>query len=289
MASLATHFSASVLFIPIGLRRLVSSSSLFLQNPSHFRSKLWYFSDQNFKNFDLYALLIALPIASFSELFIFFSFSGHPNYRFSFIHQSLTLLAFWVLIILIIVREFMGTSLVNESFVFVFGGAVFLMEYSVMGKGVSGLAGVLYGFLGGLTLVCAGSCIYLSVKPSAFFAEFLLCSGMVFKGTWLLQAGFSLYTDAFGLKGCQKVSFLEPQKESLDVHCDLVEDSLRGVALMHFLFTVHAIVVMILGVGVFGVLASNRSMRCGEARGPLLAELESTGTRMRALPELEMD
>ncbi|KAK7279197.1 hypothetical protein RJT34_24243 [Clitoria ternatea] len=293
MASLATHFSAFVLFFPIGIRRLLSSSSMYLHNPSQFRSKLWYFSDPKWKNLDLYALLVALPIASFSELFLFFSFSGHPTYRFSFFQQSLTLLAFWVLVILIFVRDYVGgTLLLNESFVFLFGGVVFLLEYSVIGKGVSGIAGAVYGLLSGLTLMCAFSCIYLSVMPCAFFAEFFLSSGMVFKGTWLLQVGFSLYTDAFGLNGCQNVSpFLAlPQNEDVDVHCDLVEDSLRGAALMQFLFSVHAILVLVLAVGVFGVLASNRNLRYGEARGPLLAEIESASLRMRGvLPELEME
>lgn len=183
----------------------------------------------------------------------------------------------------------MGASLIDESFVFLFGGVVFLVEYSVMGKGVSGLAGVVYGLLGGLTLVCAGACIYLAFKPSAFFAEFLLSSGLVFKGTWLLQVGFSLHTDVFGLKGCGKITFLGPQKESVDVRCDLDEDSLRGVALMWFLFTVHAIGVMVLVVGAFGMLGGNRSMRYGEARGSLLAEIESASSRIRGLPELEME
>ena len=96
-------------------------------------------------------------------------------------------------------------------------------------------------------------------------AEFLLSCGLVFKGTWLLQVGFSLYTDVFGLKGCGKITFLG--KESVDVQCDLNEDILRGVALMHFLFIVHAIGVMVLAIGVFGVLAGNKSLRCGEARG----------------------
>ncbi|XP_061360830.1 uncharacterized protein LOC133304784 [Gastrolobium bilobum] len=260
MASLATHFSGFLLLFPIGVRRLLSSSSLYLQNPSHFRSKLWYFSDPRWKNIDLYVLLIALPIASFSELLFFLSFSGHPTYRFSFFQQSFAVLAFWVLIILIIVHE-----------------------------GISGLAGVVYGLLGGLTLVCAASCIYLSVKPAAFFAEFLLSSGLVFKATWLLQAGFSLYTDDFGFKGCQKISLLSPLKESVDVHCELDENSLRGVTLMNFLFTVHAILVLVLAVGLFGLLASNLNLRCGEPKGPLLAELESTSMQMGALPELEME
>ncbi|KAL9319376.1 hypothetical protein ACSQ67_015893 [Phaseolus vulgaris] len=289
MASLATHLCGFVLFFPVGIRRLLSSTSLYLHNPSHFRSKLWYFSDPKWKTFDLYALLIALPIFSFSEFFLFFSFSGHPTYKFSLFQQSLAILAFWLLTILIIVREHVGgTSLVDESFVFLSGGVVFLLEYFVMGKGVSGLAGSVYGFLGGLTLVCAGACICLAAKPSAFFAEFLLSCGLVFKGTWLLQVGFSLYTDFFGLKGCGKMNFSEPLKDTVDVHCDLDEDSLRGVALMNFLFTVHAIGVVVLAVGAFGVVAGNRSLS-GEARGPLLSEIESASFRTRALPDLEME
>ncbi|KAH1190188.1 hypothetical protein HKD37_20G056455 [Glycine soja] len=230
MASLVTHFC------------LFSSSFLYLHNPSHFHSKLWYFSDPKWKTLDLYALLIAHPIFSFAKFSLFFSFSGHyPTYKFSFFHQPMTLLAFWVLTFSIIVREHVG------------------------GTSVSSLVGSVYGFLGGLTLVCAGACIYLAVKPLAFFAEFLLSCGLVFKGTWLLQVGFSLYTDVFGLKGCGKITFLG--KESVDVQCDLNEDILRGVALMHFLFIVHAIGVMVLAIGVFGVLAGNKSLRCGEARG----------------------
>ena len=164
-----------------------------------------------------------------------------------------------------------------------------------MDKGFSGLAGAVYGFLGALTLVCAGACIYLSVKPSAFFAEFLLSSGLVFKATWLLQSGFLLYTDAFGLKGCKKISLsallLPPRQEDVvDVHCELQEDRSRGFALVHLLFTVHALVVMVLSVGLFGLLASNRSLRSGgEAKGPLLSEIESTSMRMHDLPELEME
>ncbi|WVY98095.1 hypothetical protein V8G54_030246 [Vigna mungo] len=290
MASLATHLSGFIIFFPVGIRRLVSSTSLYLHNPSHFRSNLWYFSDPKWKTLDLYAVLIALPVFSFTEFFLFFSFSGHPVYKFSFFQQSLAVFAFWLLTILIIVRERVGgTSLVDEGFVFLSGGIVFLLEYSVMEKGVSGLAGSVYGYLGGLTLVCAGACIYLAVKPSAFFAEFLLSCGLVFKGTWLLQVGFSLYTDLFGLKGCKKINFLESQKQLVDVHCDLDEDSLRGVTLMNFLFTVHAIGVVVLAFGAFGVVASNRSLKSGEAKGPLLSESESSSFRTLALPDLEME
>ncbi|MED6116144.1 hypothetical protein PIB30_097424 [Stylosanthes scabra] len=295
MASIATHFSAFLLLFPVGLRRLHSSSSLYLHNPSHFRSKLWYLTDPKWKNLDLYALLISLPIASFSELFFFLSFSGHPSYRFSFFQQSFALFAFWLLILLIAVHEYYATSsLISESLVYVLGGVVFLMEYSVMVTGVSGLAGDVYGFIGVLALICAGSCIYLSFKPSAFFAEFLLCCGLVFKGTWLLQGGFLLYTDALGFKGCTKISsllLLSTQDDVIDVHCELEQDKSRGFALVNFLFTLHALVVMVLAVGLVVVLGRNRSLRSSGAdtKGPLLSETESNSMWMRALPELEIE
>lgn len=167
---------------------------------------------------------------------------------------------------------------------------MFLMEYDVMDKGVSGVADVVYGLLCGLTLVCAFACFYLSVKPNAFFAEFFLCCGMVFKGTWFLQIGFSLYTDLFGLKGCKKISVLSlsPRIENVDVLCDLDEDSLRGVAMMELLFILHAIVVLVLGLGLFGVLSWGRNLRGGDVKGPLLADLEFTSMRLCDASEIEM-
>ncbi|GAU25290.1 hypothetical protein TSUD_18030 [Trifolium subterraneum] len=127
------------------------------------------------------------------------------------------------------------------------------MEYSAMDKGISGVAGVVYGLLGGLTL-----------------------------GTWLLQIGFSLYTDVFGLQGCKKISIssLTPQMENIDVQCDLDEDSLRGIAMMELLFILHAIVVLVLVLGLFGVLAGNRNLRGGETKGPLLSESDVSELEM---------
>ena len=58
---------------------------------------------------------------------------------------------------------------IPENFVFVFAGILFLIEYMLMGEGIVGLGSVVYELLGRLTLVCAGSCLYLSIRPVAFF------------------------------------------------------------------------------------------------------------------------
>ncbi|RDX76887.1 hypothetical protein CR513_43070, partial [Mucuna pruriens] len=72
---------------------LLSSSFLYLHNPSHFHFKLWCFSGPKCKNLNLSALLITFPIWSFSKFFLLFSFYGHSTYKFSF-HQLMTLLTF---------------------------------------------------------------------------------------------------------------------------------------------------------------------------------------------------
>ncbi|KAL2463163.1 hypothetical protein Fot_53203 [Forsythia ovata] len=288
MASLATHFTASLFLFPLGIRRLLCSFSLYLNNPSFYRSRTWYFSEPKWKNLDFYTLLVVLPIASFSHIFFFLVFPGQPAYRFSFLQQSLVIFLFWALLVLVILKESLDLSAVSENFVFIFAGIAFVIEFYLNGDGIVGLGGVVYGILGGLAVFCAACCLYLSFKPSAFFAEFLLSSGLVLKGTWVLQVGLSFYTDAFGLKGCAKIPGVVPTKEVSNVQCELEEDRLRGVALMNLLFIGHVTVVMITSFLLFGLLHRNRNMRCGESSGPLLAEIGSEGMLMHPLPEFEI-
>ncbi|KAL3812436.1 hypothetical protein ACJIZ3_013704 [Penstemon smallii] len=254
MASLITHFTASLFLCPLGIRRLLCSVSLYLKNPSLYKSRIWYFSEPKWKNFDLYSLLIALPISSLSHLFIFLAFSDHPTFKFSFLQQSFVLFLFWVLLVLINFKESLDLYSVPENFIFIFAGITFLIEFYMSGRGIVGLGGGVYKILGG---------------PSAFFAEFLLSSGLVLKGTWILQVGLSLYTDVFGLKGCAKITGVALDKGDVDVTCELEDDKWRGLALMNFMFIGHVIVVIIIGVVLFGLLHSNRNLRCGEGSGHL--------------------
>ncbi|KAI5649679.1 hypothetical protein M9H77_35684 [Catharanthus roseus] len=288
MVSLATHFSAFVFLFLIGIRRLFCSFSIFLNNPSQYRSKLWYLSEPKWKNFDFYFLLIALPIASFCDIFFFLAVSGHPTYRFSLFQQSLLIFLFWALLILIILKESLDLSSVPESFVFICGAVAFLFEYKMNGNGILGLGSVGYEILDGLALVCAACCLYLSIWPSAFFAEFLLSSGIILKGTWVVQVGLTFYTDAFGLKGCGKIAVVRDHGQA-DVLCDLEEDKFRGMALIKLLFIGHVTVVLITCFTLFGVLHRNSNMRSGEASGPLLARIRSEATVMNQPPEFEIE
>ncbi|KAL0380517.1 UNVERIFIED_CONTAM: hypothetical protein Sangu_0116000 [Sesamum angustifolium] len=270
MASLAAHFTASLFLCPLGVRRLFCSVSLYLRNPSLYRSRIWYLSEHKWKNFDLYTLLLVLPIGSLFHILIFLAFSDSPAYRFSFLQH-------------------LDLCLVPDGFIFIFAGIAFATESYMCGRGVVGLGGAVYGILGGLAAFCAACCLYLSVRPSAFFAEFLLSSGLLLKGTWVLQVGLSLYTDAFSLKGCEKISGQTLAKGEIDVKCELQDDMWRGMVLMNLVFIVHVILVMTTSFVLFGLLHRNRNMRWGQGSGLLPAEIGSESMLMHPLPELEME
>lgn len=198
------------------------------------------------------------------------------------------ILLFWALLVFIILKETLDLFTIPENFVFICGGIAFLFEYKMNGSGHAGLGAAGYEILGGLALVCAASCLYLSIWPSTFFAEFLLSSGIVLKGTWVLQVGLTFYTDAFSLKGCGNIDLIGEHGKA-DLKCDLEEDKLRGIELMNLLFIGHAIVVLISCFMLFGVLYRNRNMRSGEATGPLLAQIDSEAMVMNQLSEFDIE
>ncbi|KAM3326859.1 hypothetical protein P3S67_001985 [Capsicum chacoense] len=284
--SLAIHFSVFLIFFTLGIRRLLCCICNHLKNPSLYRSKTWFFSDPKWKNLDLYSFLIILPIASFSHVFLFLAFSGNNlMYKFSFLMQSFVIFFFWVLLILIIVKQSFDLYVILDTLLYSFAGVCFGVEFLMNGKGLVGLSGDMYGHLGELAFVCAGCCLCLAVKP-CFFVEFLFGSVLVLKGTWVLQVGL-LYTDMFSLDGCESL-LVGLGKGENDVKCDLDENKLGGTALINLLFIVHVIVVMVMSFGLFALLKRNKRMRCGDTSGPLLTEVGSEGVLMRPLPELEI-
>ncbi|KAH6809037.1 hypothetical protein C2S51_026820 [Perilla frutescens var. frutescens] len=154
------------------------------------------------------------------------------------------------------------------------------------GRGLVGLGGWLYRILGCLNVLCAACCLYLSVRPTAFFAEFLLSSGLVLKGTWVLQVGLWLYSDAFALKGCSKISGLTIAKGEADIKCELDDDMWRGISLMNLVFVGHVIVVITISFLSFGLLHRHINKRLGEGSELILG---SESMLMHPLPEIEIE
>lgn len=288
MESLVTHISSFLIIFPIGVTRLVSSLSLYLKNPSHYRSKSWYFFEPKWKSFDFYLLLIALPISSIFIFSFFLVVSGHPTYRFAFFQQSLVILLFWVLLILIYLKESYKLAVIPDNFLYLYAGVSFLIECTMHGEGVIGFGEAMYDWLGGLSIVCAACCLFLSIKSSAFFAEFLLSFGMMLKGTWVLQVGLSLYTDAFLFRGCERVPF-SVAKGRNNIKCELDEDKYRGEALVNLMFIGHVIAVLIISFLLSGLLCRSYNKRSYQSSAQLLAGFDPESSVVRPVTEFELE
>ncbi|KAL1806402.1 hypothetical protein DCAR_0832203 [Daucus carota subsp. sativus] len=288
MESLVIHFSSFLVIFPIGITRLISCLSLYLKNPSHYRSKSWYFSESRWKSFDFYILLIGLPISSVFIFSLFLVISGHPSYKFAFLQQSLVILFFWVLLILIFLKESYKLALIPENFLYVYAGVAFLIECMMTGEAVVGYGEAMYGWLGGLGFVCAACCLFLSIRPSAFFAEFLLCFGMILKGTWVLQVGLSLYTDTFLFSGCERLPFDVANGRNF-IKCELDEYKYRSEALVNLMFIGHVIVVLIISFLLSGLLSHFHNRKSFQSSGQLLAGFDAENSVVRPVTEFELD
>ncbi|KAJ4976141.1 hypothetical protein NE237_001247 [Protea cynaroides] len=55
---------------------------------------------------------------------------------------------------------------------------------------------------------------FTSVSAYNVFLELVLSSGLISKGTWILQASLSLYSDTFSLNGCRKIPLFSVQNTS---------------------------------------------------------------------------
>lgn len=313
---MATHISAFFLLFPIGVRRLLSAYSHHLRlttfpHAHYYVAKPWYFAgsestsavaptgrrqhqhqDQHnqqqqqllhlLKDIDLYALLVALPIAAFSELFLFLTLAP-PMQRLPFSHQSAALALFWLLLLAISLRYCLQASAsFPDDVAFALAALAFLVELFLTGwgGGTGPIEGRIYGLLSLLTLSCAAACMVLAAHRSAFAADVALSAALAFKGTWVLQAGWCL----FGVppKGCHRSAV---GTAAAGLVCELDEDQLRGVALVDLLFAVHA-------VGIAGGCLALLWAVARRANRAAAGETESSSSAMmRPMipPELEMD
>lgn len=216
------------------------------------------------------------------------TFSGKPAYQFTFSQHGAVLLLFWVILVSVILRESFDLFVVHDNLMLLLSGVAFLAEYAVMGEGYTGIAGRVYGLLGVLTFICGASCIAISFKPQAFFADVVLSLCIVFKGTWVLEAGLLLFSDGFVPNGCHKMTVMQGN-ETGDLQCDLEDDRMRGLALVDLSFVGHAIGIFIFNVVLFGALFKIQKLRYGGGSCTSAAEVESESVLVRSLPEYEIE
>lgn len=275
MGSLPAHIAAILLLLPAGLRRLYSSAAHHLRSPSPSPSQPWYLSPSKPLNLDLYALLLLLPLSSFAYLFLSLS-----TLRLPLLHHSAILFLFWLLTLLVALRCHLPLP---PSLLFLLAAAAFLLDAAAASSvGYSGVAARAYRLLAATTLACAAACLALAASPSVFFADVALSAGVVLKGTWVLQAGLLLFSDAFAPGGCRRMA----ADGDRDVRCVLEEDRMRAVAMVDLLFVVHVVGVVVV---VLGVLWLHRGLGQGNGFASISGQGRSDGVLERSEPEFDFD
>ncbi|XP_008796348.2 uncharacterized protein LOC103711836 [Phoenix dactylifera] len=260
MGSLAGHNWAFVFLFPIGIRRLWSSLSLHARSPPpSFRSRPWYLSpDHNLRNADLYALLLALPVAAIANLLV-----AAPL-------RAAAAALFWLLLILLPLAPRLPLP---DELAFLLAALAFLADLAL--SPISPSAPALDARARDLsslpTLVCAAACLALAARPAAIAADVALSLGIAFKGSWALQAGLALF--ALPPRGCLRAA--------AGLECELEEDRLRGVALLDLLFAGNAVGIAAACVGIFW--AVTRSINRSAEAEAMMAWL------MMNPPDLELD
>ncbi|KAG6473776.1 uncharacterized protein LOC122027888 [Zingiber officinale] len=89
--------------------------------------------------------------------------------------------------------------------------------------------------------VSAAAALALAVAPRLFIAELVLSASIALQGLWSLQAGFSLYVEAFIPEGCHRLLGVR----YISTSCDLEDSRIRAFAILDLAFTVHAILIAV--------------------------------------------
>eukprot|EP00252_Welwitschia_mirabilis_P020553 TRINITY_DN5064_c0_g1_i1.p1 TRINITY_DN5064_c0_g1~~TRINITY_DN5064_c0_g1_i1.p1 ORF type:complete len:287 (-),score=8.90 TRINITY_DN5064_c0_g1_i1:286-1146(-) len=258
MGSLHLFIIASFLLISAGIRHLACSISSRLKSSCQYSARPWYFSDQNKKNFDIFIILLLLPIGAFSEIYSYFTWNGTATVAVSFLDQAVLLFAFWIICIFIFMIRNSETLAFAAELIFFAAGFVFLLESLVVKRGVSGLEFEWYNRLSFISLICAASCFILAFNLNVFLAELGLGWGLVLQGTWILQTGLSLFIPLFIPRGCHRLSEKPANGES-PVLCTLDEETLRAVALIDVLFICYSFFVLLCTVAVLLLSVRNQN------------------------------
>ncbi|KAG1361491.1 hypothetical protein COCNU_09G009540 [Cocos nucifera] len=260
MGSVAGHSWAFVFLFPIGIRRLWSSLSHHVRSPPpSFRSRPWYLSpDHNLLNTDLYALLLALPVAAIADLLL-----AAPL-------RAAAATIYWLLLLLVPLAPRFPLP---DELAFLLAALAFLADVALspLSPSAPALDARARDLSSLPTLACAATCLALVARPAAIAADVALSLALAFKGSWALQAGLALFV--LPPRGCHRGAG--------GLECELEEDRLRGVALLDLLFAGNAVGIAAACVGIYW--AVTRSINRSAEAEAMMAML------MMNPPDLELD
>ncbi|CAL9134077.1 unnamed protein product [Musa textilis] len=160
------------------------------------------------------------------------------------------------------------SSLLDLVLLFSFGQEFLLFHFRR--KDLDGVENRYFDLLLVPILVCAISTLLAIARPRSPAPCIARAAGLAFHGTWLIQMGFSFFTNLIA-HGC---SVHERSATNYTIKCKTHEDYHRGRAIATLQFNCHLAFLILVGTVAYGVLAG----RTGGSAGyrPLSKELQMT-------------
>lgn len=195
--------------------------------------------------------------------------------------QQLVMLIFFVgALLLILISETTTALPLPHEANFLLLGVAFCIESFVVLHSVSDpqLALELESFhiQAGLAGLTALTCFLLAWRPASFLVSITFSSSLTLHGSWLLQLGFSLYSDHFLPEGCHRLSNGYTQ-------CDIDVAKQRAVDIMDLAFIIHVLVVVFVYAFIYALAARGNGHRRNSGYEAMDTNGESDHLQMKPL------
>lgn len=251
MAPLPPYAYASVPLIVVSVWHLICSCKSYLRSPALFYAKTWQ-PCSRVRHGELYAELVAMVGATVYQAIALSSLQKGSTAQILALQQLVMLLFFMAALLLILISEATLALPLPQDANFLLLGIAFWVEWFVIYRSSSdpqlALEHESFHILAALAALSASACFLLAWRPHSFLVSITFSSSLSLQGTWLLQLGFSLYSEIFLPEGCHRLS-------SKSTQCDVEAAGLRAVALMDLAFVIHVLVVVFVFALVYAIVS----------------------------------
>ncbi|KAL3829423.1 hypothetical protein ACJIZ3_018225 [Penstemon smallii] len=276
MAALIYHMFSSSALLSQGLYHLICTTKNHLKSPREYVAKPYHpfpttthQHNRLLRHLQLNLIILCLFIAFIHQLLVSADadplLKGRtPVHHFTSLQAAAILFCFLILSLALLLSD--ATSLLplpNDLF-FALASALFFLQYclssSVAAVQTSDLQAKCDSVAATISALCSGLCLLLAFQPRLYVADAALGASFCLQGLWALQTGLSLYVDAFIPEGCHKLLDVVSGVEG-STKCDLEDSKLRAVAILDLVFVVHAFIVLVIFMVVYGAIAKTLGIR----------------------------
>lgn len=279
MAALPPYAYASLPLVLIGLWHAICSCRSYARSPSLFYARTWH-PLPRFRYGELLAELIALVGATVFHSITVSNMQQGSTSQIVALQQLLMLIFFVGALLLTFISEATPALPLPHDANFLILGIAFCIECFVVLRSASdpqlSLELESFHIQAGLALLAALTCFLLAWHPASFLVSITFSSSLTLQGSWLLQLGFSLYSDRFLPEGCHRLSNGYTQ-------CDIDAAKQRAVAIMDLAFIIHVLVLVFVYAFIYVLGARGNGHRRNSSYEAIDTNGESDHLQMKPL------